>query len=67
MKTTNQRMIAIIEREVDQEMAFGRKKTSIIEDLLLLNVEHQLIRKMKLRLRISSQNAQEMLSKSSLI
>jgi len=67
MKTTSLRMIALIVREVDQEMVFGRKKTSIIEDLLLLNVEHQLIRKMKLRLTILSQNALEMLSKSLLI
>ena len=67
MKTTSLRMIALIVREVDQEMVFGRKKTSFIEDLLLLNVEHQLIRKMKLRLTILSQNALEMLSKSLLI
>ena len=67
MKTTSLRMIALIVREVDQEMVFGRKKKSFIEDLLLLNVEHQLIRKMKLRLTILSQNALEMLSKSLLI
>lgn len=67
MKTTSLRTIAIIVREVDQEMVFGRKKTSIIEDLLLLNVEHLLIRKMKLRLAILSQNALGMLSKSLVI
>jgi len=67
MKTTSLRMIAIIVREVDQEMVFGRKKTNIIEDLLLLNVEHQPIRKMKHKLTILSQNVLEMLSNSLLI